>query len=280
MKHFFYIPLSILFLIAINNETFAQNINADTKLIFTRDSGFVTMKEGMAFLLANSLIDTAEKVIINLTDTIGYYKRVNSSISVKIPANNDTIGKYYRMENGEYYIVCLVYYSSSYDKHIHSIIEVSAQGELIKSEKFYLGKFPNEIKPYDNFYRYGYFFALTNVNRHFYSQHSYGNDAGIYLFKEVLPRDSITYIPLFNSYDGTGKSRVYSASMKIQENKLTLHYRLNKGEWMWIETKGRYSFTISQRKKLTIKYHYQNGKWTANKCKIKRLDNFIYLYRP
>ena len=269
MKHFLYISLFLFFFVSINKETVAQNINADTKLILTKDSGFVTLGESLDFLLANSLIDTAEKVIINLTDTIGYYKRVNSRISVKIPANNDTIGKYYRVENGEYYIVCLVYYSSSYDKHIHSIIEVSAQGELIKSEKFYLGNFPNEIKPYNNFYRYGDFFALTNKGKYGIGERY---NTGIYLFKEVLPRDSITYIPFFNSHDMIDEVRLYSASMKIEKDKLTLYYKLEKGKWI---DENRKIFTISQKRKLTIKYHYQNGKWnTKDKRKLKKIEYF------
>ena len=56
-----YIPLSIFFLVSTNKEIVAQDIDVDTKLIITGNSGFVRL-EGRNFLFANSLTDATEYV--------------------------------------------------------------------------------------------------------------------------------------------------------------------------------------------------------------------------
>jgi len=57
MKYFFYISLLIFLFSCTHGNVFASADTLKNKLILTNDSGFVTKKEGLAFLVANSLID-------------------------------------------------------------------------------------------------------------------------------------------------------------------------------------------------------------------------------
>jgi hypothetical protein len=154
-------------------------------------------------------------------------------------------------------------------------MKVSTQGKLIKSEKFYLHGISN-IKSYNNFYRYGDFFVLKEGG---YFVGDGPHSIGIYLFKEVLPQNSITYIPLFSVFESyQGKDKIYSATMKIQKDKLILRYKLMKGKYTWNGI-DRDVFIRKSTRKLTIRYHYRDGKWTTNECKIRKLDNFVWIYR-
>ncbi|MCL2131450.1 MAG: hypothetical protein FWH36_03195 [Lentimicrobiaceae bacterium] len=183
MKHFSCFLVFIFFCVGINNA-FAVADTLQSKLILTNDSGFVTKNEGLDFLLANSLMDTNDFLYLTDSNVIEEYikKKNYDGPVVKIPVENDTIGKYYRMENSDNYIVCLVYYSARIKQHIHCLMEINSNGELVKNEKFYLGLFITKI-PYDIFYRYGDFFALENLNNRIcFGDYGY---LGLYLFKEV-----------------------------------------------------------------------------------------------
>ena len=145
MQHLF----TILFLLFVctNKDTFAQNIDTDTlktRLIFAKEYGFVTMEEGMPFLLANSLIDTTSK------SSKQEWGKIN-------PA--DTIGKYYRIAENDNCIM-LIPYSLDFFNPVSLIIEITSNGEIIKNEKFDLGGAQPYIKCYEDFEKYDTFFGV------------------------------------------------------------------------------------------------------------------------
>ena len=261
MKPILYLPLSLLFLLSINNKTLAQNIHSDTathtKLILTQDSGYVTKEVGLAFLLANSLTDT--------TPNANAWHLFNQT---------DTIGKYYKIENSDHYIMCFIDYGSQkeYLFETHIIIEIDANGNLLKNERFFHGNYPccwNNL--YDGFSKYDNFFGIQIC----------GTGSGfcsscLCLFKEVIPQDSIFPIP-FNYWDGMEGFffHFYTLKMKMKKDELILHYILEKGKMKYDKNDEIYLKT-KHRNKFNIKYFYEDGQWkTKDTEKLKELDGYF-----
>ena len=270
MQHLFTILL--LFFIFTNKEIFAQNINADsieTPLIFTNESGFVTKEDGMAFLLSNSLIDTTIRF-----SKLEEWDKINST---------DTIGRYYQIENSDSYMMCLPY-SLDFFRPIYLIMEVTSHGKLVKSEKFDFGNAHTWNTYYKDFSKMENFWVVFAQGGH--AVHWY---CKAYLFKKLLPQDSISYIRIgerhilhkskyFRSRKEILKRYLPSTSMKIEGNELTLNYNLRNGKVK--KDKDGYSnifFKYSRRsKKVSIKYLYENEKWNTNDTKqLKKIERFM-----
>lgn len=130
-KILLYFLLVVFFFISSDLKIFAQ-INKDTlknQLNFSGEYGFITKEEGLSFLIANSLIDTTN---------IKEWRPIK---------DNDTIGKYYRIENSDNYLMCLPY-SVDFFKPKYLIIKISSDGQLQKSEKYDFGNIPD----WNNYY--------------------------------------------------------------------------------------------------------------------------------
>jgi hypothetical protein len=245
MKQTLSISLFIFFFACTNKEKETLN---KTKLILTQDSGFITKEVGLAFLLSNSLTDSSSWEHCNQTDTIG---------------------KYYRMENNNHYIMCLVDYSGyCYENHI--IIEINENGELLKSERFFHGNYFPWNNVYDGFSKYGDFFGIKT-------------GAGLassvlYLFKEVTSQDSI--LPIYFSC-GTPNFECFffyfhTPFMEWKKDELILHYTFEEREVKYDEKRDDFITKIHNRSKFTINYFYENGKWnTTDKDKLKELEDYF-----
>ena len=238
-----------------NSEAFVFTDTTQNKLILTNDSGFVTKKEGLAFLLANSLTDTSE------------YKT-----SWDLCSQSDTIGKYYRMGNSDNYIMCLANYGDTIYGHIQPIIiKIGSNGELVKSEKFY-HRLCGRVNEYSNFSKYGDIFSIELCCRGpgFCS-------SDLYLFKDVTPFDSITPIP-FMCWFADGEIDDFSSftsKMEIKNDELSFHYVLESGKYKYNKKKGKSDFKVHYRKEFTIKYFYENGKWITNDSdNLKELEQW------
>jgi len=91
--------------------------------------------------------------------------------------------------------------------------------------------------------------------------------------KEVIPQDSVVYFPLLKSHMN---GAFYYATTKTEKNKLILHYTL-KGVKYKYDKNGFGDYKPRKTKKLTMKYHYKNGKWSTNdKHKIRKLDRVVW----
>jgi len=249
--------LFLLFLLSINNKTFALNdTTTQTKLTLTQDSGFITFKEGLDFLLSNSLTDT----------TYG------SSWWGVCKKQTDTIGKYYKIENSDNYIMCLIDLGSieKYDFETHIIIEIDAKGELLKSERFlHWHSSCCWDNHYDGFSKYGDFFGIEIC----------GTGSGfcssrLCLFKEVMPQNSVFYIPLRIWFSSEYSFLHLYSSIEIKENELIIHYTKEAGEVQENETDDFFNIKIDYTDEFSIKYFYENGKWdTKDKSKLKELED-------
>ena len=245
------------------NYCFKMNKNIETtipqnRLILVNDSGIVTKKEGLPFLLSNSLTDT-----------------IPHSNSWHLFNENDTIGKYYRIENSNNYMVCLIDYGCAEESlfETHLIIEINGKGELVKSARFRHWNYSYCWNDFTSgFHKYGDFFGIEicGTGLGFCS-------SNLHLFKEVTPQDSIFGIPLglwFN-YDKNNTTRLSVSNMEINKDEFILHYVLVYGKLKYNKKSDSYYTKMKKREIFQIRYFYENGKWntkdTANYERIKPL---------
>ena len=258
----------ILFFICTNKDTFAQNMNAETvetQLFFDKESGFLTKEEGMAFLLFNSLIDTFSSF-----SKLKYWDKINST---------DTIGRYYRIENSDNYMMCLPH-SLDFFGPMYLIIEVTSHGKLVKSEKFDFGNAHKWNTYYKDFFQKEKFWGIVAQGGYNCGGYLYGN---LYLFKELLPQDSITYIRFFereishkNIFRKKKIIKRYYPAMKIEGNELIINYKLNRGK-VKTDKAGHIIFEYSRtNKKISIKYFYEDERWnTNNTAQLDKIKQFM-----
>lgn len=263
-KQSFSILTSVFVYICLNKGIFAQNSNTlSTQLIFTNDNGFITKNLGMNFLLANSLIDT--------TKNKDEWNQINQ---------NDTIGRYYRINNSDNYMLCLPH-SLHYSKQKFLIIKINAHGELIKKEKYDFGNASKWNNYYKDFSKYGDFFWFTAQGGYGAGQYHYTN---LYLFKELVQQDSINFIRLEeqkimykNNYSSKKIIKVYWGTFEIKQEKLIIHYGLYRGKIKFINDESViFKFRRFAKKKFTIKYMYENKKWiTDDTIHLKIINQFM-----
>ena len=261
MKRILYILLLVFFFACTNKgkETIDSNTDTTTKLILTGDSGFITKDIGLEFLLSNSLTDT-----------------IPNSSAWYLFKQNDTIGKYYRMENNNY-IMCLIDYGSQkeYWFETHIVMEIGAKGELVKSERFFHGNYPccwNNA--YEGFSKYGNFFGIQIC----------GTGSGfcssdLYLFKEITPQDSISSIP-FSCYvmidDVIATFHTfYTLSVELKKDVLIINYILKEGTEQSNKKKGNNTYKVQIIDEFEIRYFYENEQWhTKENDKLEKLNSF------
>jgi hypothetical protein len=205
-------------------------------LNFSNDSGYVVKKNGLPFLLS-----------IMMTDTI------NSFWSHA--KENDTIGKYYRNTESGTYFICLIDLSSKFDFETHLLLEIKADGTVIKNERYFHGNYSccwNNY--YEGFYKRNNFFVMTTC----------GTGSGycgsqIYIFKEIIPQNSQKSISKsYWSSNGEDKySLNLSSAIEWKEDCLLVHYTLEKGKLI-----KKYSkFKVKKSEKFEIQYLLKNGQW-------------------
>ena len=252
-------------LVCTSKITFAQTDTIKKQLTFIDDEGFITKEEGLAFLLVNSLIDTTEK-------SQKGWNKINPT---------DTIGRYYRIENSGNYLICLPY-SLNYFQSKHYVIEVTPFGELQKSELYDFGG----SYQWNNYYK---FFFLQNGCFLICAQGGYG--AGmyyfrkLYLFKELVPQDSLTYIregesKIFKKNKFSKKATIihgYSGWTHVEKNKLGILYELYRGKVVKDKKDDKSTFQYNHKvKRLFVEYFYEDGKWsTKDTNKLKKIDRFM-----
>jgi len=264
-KILLYFLLVVFFFISSDLKIFAQ-INKDTlknQLNFSGEYGFITKEEGLSFLIANSLIDTTN---------IKEWRPIK---------DNDTIGKYYRIENSDNYLMCLPY-SVDFFKPKYLIIKISSDGQLQKSEKYDFGNIPDWNNYYKGFFKKDIFFVI--VAQRGGIVHSYGN---LYLFEEFTSQDSVLCIPVFEDiifhknikYSHKEVIKSYRAEFYISNKELIFTYKFFKGKVKKGKDKETiFSFPRFSRKKFTVKYIYKNKKWISDDPKhLDKIEKFMMI---
>jgi len=271
MKHILYLLFFIFFFVEINNETFALNINADTttqnKLILTNDSGFVSLKEGLDFLLYNSLIDTSDCVKFWLLDNPDTIQNV-SFWDLCNPT--DTIAKYYRKGNSNTYIMCVFGRRPTYPFSYY-IIEINSDGELIKRESFIFSCYKDT---YEVFYRYGDFFGIKTC---YVMVGAFRSD--LFLFKEITPQDSINPISFLRWWhSGRIFLKRHASNIEVKKDELIINYliKFDITKKQPFDKNGDWRYKTPRTKNLSKKYLFENGQWISKDTeKDKKLEKKI-----
>ena len=192
-----------------SNDSKAKGASNKTKAILnlSSDSGFITKKIGHKFLVEASLSDTSKN-----------WDLLKSS---------DTIGKYYKVGSTGNYFACLIDYSDKYAFETHLLLELSPNGNLLKSERYIHGNYPC---CWDNYYS-----GFGKMGNYFYIE-TCATGSGfcaseLYLFKNIKPQDSIISVPnnCFISMTGTGLSYKLNSRVEFKSEYLIMHYLLQKG---------------------------------------------------
>jgi hypothetical protein len=229
-----------------NNSLVIDKSVSINKLELLMDSGFVTKKVGLPFLLSNNLTDTTES-------------------SWEIVNDNDTIAKYYKVKESGHYYYCSIDLSRQYSFETHLIIELSSEGEIIKSERFLHGNYSccwNNY--YDGFNKYGDYYGIDIC----------GTGSGycttyLFLFKNLIPQNSQKEIPInYWSSSGEGESYSLSSSMNLNKEIIIMHYRLDEGE-----LDDSLNFKINKSREFDVEFNLIKGIWTTNDtAKFECLD--------
>ncbi|WP_421799804.1 hypothetical protein [Haliscomenobacter sp.] len=203
-----------------------------------QDSGFVTKKDGLPFLIANKLTDTVGSYWDNLQD-------------------GDTLGKYYKIKESGHFYYCSIDYSPEYTFETHLIIELNQAGKVLQSARFFHGHYhccwDNR---FEGFNRYGDFFGIKTC-----STGSGFCATDLYLFKKLRQQEEQTSIPLglWSAFgNDIGEPRSISANLEWNKNELIVHYLLEDGV---LDDEG--NFKVKLTRKMDATFIFKNQHWVC-----------------
>lgn len=216
-----------------------------------QDSGFVTKKDGLPFLIAHKLTDT----------TGSYWDNLQAS---------DTIGKYYKIKESGHFYYCTIDYSPEYTFETHLIIEFNQDGKLLQSARFFHGHYhccwDNR---FEGFNRYGDFFGIKTC-----TTGSGFCATDLYLFKTLRQQEEQTFIPLgqwFAFGNDIGEPRNVSANLEWNKNELIVHYLLEDGV---LDDQG--NFKVKQTRKMDVTFIFKNQHWVCkNRDQLAKFDLWL-----
>ncbi|UUC44782.1 hypothetical protein [Flavobacterium cerinum] len=241
MKYGLYCLVVLFLLIACQQRS--SNINRQIKKdsgfsLFVADSGFVTKKEGLLFLLTKKLTDTVDS----------YWNHAKE---------NDTIGKYYKIKETGHYYFCTIDLSSKYNFETHLLIEIKENGTIVDTERFYHGAYPCCWgNYYDGFQKYGHFFGIKTCAT------GSGYCAGyLHLFQNKLAQGEFLEIPvdLWSSLGFNGLSQKLDSWIVAKKDTLLVHYTLEEGK-----LNEDSDFQVQHTQKITVTYRFENNKWITH----------------
>lgn len=266
--------LLVFILFFATTSVFAQNSDFDTNRVhlkLSEQSGFILKDDGLTFLIGNSLIDTTK----------------GSTRWNKIK-QTDTIGKFFKLEINDNYLICLPY-SLDHFSPLFIFVEITSQGEIVKYEIFNLGNYSKWNYYYKSFSKYKGLFSIEAAGGYNVGGYEYTD---LYMFKELVPQDSINKIRIFEweiSYRYNFKYKIenikyyqiYQYILALdsvtQKYTITFFYHLRRGHYHSVNGKKKSHFTISPfKKRVLIKYFYTNGNlFTKDNYKIKKLKKHM-----
>ena len=236
------LPLLMIVISSLPNNSVQQ---ANKLLIPTGDSGFVTKKDGLYFLLWHGLTETKDS----------FWNQIKKT---------DTIGKYYKVKESGNYFVCLMDFSRQYTFETHILLELTPSGKLIKSERFFHSNYACCWENYyEGFNKIGNYFSLKICGC--------GTDlclGRLYVFKEILPQDQQQPIPSYSWVNYEGSSTVVNSTLEFKDDQLLMHYEEDSGR-----VDDSANFNIDSVKCVDVKFYFKNNKWiTPDSAKFDGLD--------
>ncbi len=227
------LPFIALLLLAFSSRPDNITVAEGKTLIPSGDSGFVTKKEGLHFLLSHGLTDMKDSFWYLIKET-------------------DTIGKYYKVKESGNYFMCLVDYSRKYTFETHILLKFTPTGKLIKSERFFHN---NYACCWDNYYE-----GFNKIDNYF-SLKICGTGSGycgsrLYIFKDLLPEDRQEAIPQNFLATNGEESQSLNSTMEFQGDQLLVHYELEIGK-----VDDSANFNIDSTNSFDVKFYFKNNKW-------------------
>ncbi len=267
----FLLFITIFFLFTLNRPIIAQEVQFDTinnKLILNGEMGYITKEVGFPFLLRNKLI----------TKSTGYgeWKEINPQ---------DTIGKYFKIDSCNHYLVCLPKYLDRFSPK-YWFFELDSTSQIIKKEIFNLGNMEWDYY-YKEFRKYREFFYFS-IHHGDYDHYS----IDVVYFNQLTPLDSLDKIRVFEYFNyhkliRTSKNsniisyNVYSWSLEKMSDSnsyiMTCYYYIERGCYV-SETKFRKGGFIWYpfKRKIKVRYIIKNNKIeTLDQKKLKRIEKIV-----
>jgi hypothetical protein len=217
-------------------------------LTLSQDSGFILKKDGLRFLLSVAITDTSGSGWSQAKD-------------------NDTIGRFYKVKQTGNFFVCTIDLSKRNSFETHLLLEIKADGTVLKNERFFHGNYSCcWHNYYEGFNKIGDFFCIkTCVTGSGYC------GTHIYIFKEIKPQEKQNSIvqSYWSSFSGDGLSQNLNSTIEWNNDYLLMHYELEKGKFDEKYT----NFRVKRTDKFDVKYILKNAIWIAtDSTKLRELD--------
>lgn len=209
---------------------------------FSADSGYI-QKEDAIKLLSQVKYDTDTTVTKDSIDMDLY--------DIK---TTDTIGKFYRMENGNY--LAFVYDVIHPDRYLYMLLESTPNGTVLKSEPYWSGM-------HQCCWENGSLGFKKYANGYFGTQ-SCGTGSGhcssyIYLFKNFTPQGHGICSYIWTGWCVGGEIACnLTSDMKIKNDTVTMHYTM---QHLKERRNGKYK--VIDEEKFDIKYVAHKQVWIA-----------------
>lgn len=248
----------IILALALKAEGDGININCPipesilTTTNLLGDSGYITKKEGLQFLLNHGLTD--------MTDSFW-----------NVSSDNDTIAKYYLDSLSGNYFCCFIDLSSKYTFETHLLIEINKLGNVLKSERYFHGNYSCCWKSYyEGFSRIGEYYCLKTCGTGSGYCSSY-----LWIFKDILPQNEQNAIPLnyWSTFSATGQSQNFTSTVEFKNKTLIMHYQLEEGQ-----LDDSSNFNVDAVRRFNVKYKFEKNKWTTKESKKFRNSDTMIEY--
>ena len=226
------------------------------KLLLKNDSGFVTKKEVLPFLLGVGLTDTISP---NFSDWWGKWKET------------DTLGKYYIQDKGGNFLLCVFEVDKEDTLNTHLLIELKKDGTLKKCERIFQGgaSFCEFGEFFYGFSKHGKYFTLT------FCTHGSGfGGEWDYILDTIRPQEEMNPICRRNYSAHGGENfgeQSISSSIKLTDSNCIVHYFIRTDTYTEKTNKTKWGLP----QEMEINYTLKNGKWEADdSSKFKGMDIF------
>lgn len=242
----------LLLNIACSNNSTKQEKIQTPLLSLQQDSGFVTKKIGLPFLIAHQL-----------TDTTGTYWK-------DYIKDSDTIAKYYKVKQTGHFYYCTIDRLPD-DFETHLILELNQAGELLQSERFFHGHYHCCWKNrYEGFQKYGDYFGIKTCNT------GLGFCASsLYLFKKLASQDTLepVLIDYWEAMGGEDRNpRRLSSFLTTDKDTLLVHYKLEEGKM--VDDKPH--FKVQKTRKFNLTYIRKDQQWISQDSTMFKLGVLLW----
>jgi len=210
------------------------------RLILKQDSGYITKKEVLPFLLASGITDTIQ----------GFWK-------TRFPNDGDTVGRYFRSstQNGHLAICRSLYKVDSVETFV--IMEVAGDGELLSYGIHSSIDYWCDEDAVKNAHKIGRYFIIKGCGH----GSGYGSEYAD-IFDRADTGSVLNYVFLSN-YSSHGMpdyeyAQMVTSQIDIRDSGILIHYTIQKGAW-----KRNYDIKWVKDHIADVMYKRKNNRWAA-----------------